>query len=215
LFGSRYAFGKKEWLAALVALGFALLLGGCGNNSQVDTSAAPMTPSGSPTTNVAVSGPAVSESVAFTQLALETSVKRTKNQNGQVFLRFRYADNDGSIYDCELPEAMSKGTYSVAEWARTFNAYRLPKVVGHKKTDKTVQTVGDFPFISPKPKETPKPAQAQKNPNIEIPKLPAMPAPSATPSAAPPGMPNPMMRGPGPMAAPMPGGAQPPGAGNP
>lgn len=160
-------------LVAAIAVGL-FILAGCGK-SEVDTSGSfGLPPDGSQAPKVAATGAALSEPLAFDQLALESPVNRYTNKNGLVFLRFRYADRDGSIYQCELPEEMSKGTYTIDDWTRTFGVYKLPKVVGKKKVaaPKGPKEIGDFPFISPKPV---KPHQEQQSPQAAPQPSPGMP----------------------------------------
>jgi hypothetical protein len=124
--------------------------------------------------------------VSFGQLTFESPPKTTKDKNGLTFLRFKYADNDGKIYECVLPAAMSEGQYTLGEWLTTFSAYRLPKVLAQKKVAKQ-ENLGDYPFISPKPQ----PQQTgQQQPGVTLPEAnpPMPPAGSAPPppGAAPP-----------------------------
>jgi hypothetical protein len=165
----------------------------------MDSSTAMPPPTSTQTTKVAASGPAVSTPLAFDQLALESPAIKHANKNGQRFIKFKYADRDGKIYECELPEAMSKGSYTVDEWGRTFNVYRLPQVVGHKKMkSRRPGQIGDFPFISPKPQQVaqPKPvAPAQTEP---LPVTPQMPMPSSSAPSSSPAPMAPPARAPGP-----------------
>ncbi len=146
-----------------------LFVAGCGNNATDTTTFAPSSGT-TQTPKVAASGPAVSEPVEFNQLALESPVKKFTKQ-GVVYLRFRYADRDGNVYECELPEEMSKGSYTIDEWTRTFNVFRLPQVVAKKKitnNNKEKHTnLRDFPFISPKPQKTPQRSTTQQQPSVE------------------------------------------------
>lgn len=137
-------------VCCLLLLGAALVMSGCGNSSS-DTAAAPVS-APTPQTHTAASGPAISDKLSFDQLTLESPAKPENDKNGLVFLRFKYADSDGKVYECVLPKAMSEGQYTLAGWSSTFAAYRLPKVVAVKKMNKTVD-IGDYPFISPKPKQ--------------------------------------------------------------
>lgn len=144
-------------------------------------------PSESQAPKVAASGPAVTEPLKFDQLALESPVTRYTEKSGQVFLRFTYADREGRIYKCELPEAMSEGSYTIDEWIRTFNFYKLPKVIGQKKVvKKGPARIGDFPFISPKPVEQPKPATVTPTPQSSPPPI-TPPLPGSPGSSGPPG----------------------------
>ncbi|MGC8863884.1 MAG: hypothetical protein ACP5R5_14075 [Armatimonadota bacterium] len=187
---------ERGWIVNLILWGAvaaaAACIVGC-SSSQTDVNAPP--PSATTAApKVPATGPAISSPVTFDQLALEGPVKRIK-KNGLVFLRFAYADNDGKIYNCELPEPMSKGEYTPQEWVRTFNIYRLPKVIGQKKRPAKTgpRVIGDFPFISPRPQPVEKPAtQSRQTPAqqpVQLPNLP--PPPSAAPSS-PPMMPRPM-----------------------
>lgn len=161
-----------------VFMWFAAFITGCGNN-EANTPAVVPPSETTQTPKVAASGPAISEPVEFNQLALESPVKKFTKQ-GVVYLRFRYADRDGNIYECELPEEMSKGSYTIDEWTRTFNVFRLPKVVAKKKiaTKNDKQTeLRDFPFISPKPQKSQQRPPAQQQPAVE-----PMPIPMPTPA---------------------------------
>lgn len=134
-----------------------------------------------PAPHTSASGPAISDKVSFDQLTLESTPKTTQDKNGLTFLRFQYADNDGKVYECVLPKAMSEGQYTLDEWSSTFNAYRLPKVVAVKKS-KARENLGDFPFISPKPQVQPTTA-TQPNAPQPAGNVPALPAPTLPPSA--------------------------------
>ena len=170
-------------LAACV-VAFVGLMSGC-SSGQVDTSASPPPMSSSSTPKVAASGPAISASLTFDQLALETPARRVTNKNGLVFRHFSYADRDGNVYKCELPEAMSKGSYPYDEWIRTFSVYKLPQIVAKKKaTKKGPQSVGGFPFIAPRPQKAEAPNQTQPQPQAapagmpSLAPMPAAPAPA-------------------------------------
>ena len=179
---------------AAVALAALVMMTGCGNSGTDD--AYNGTPTAGPAPHTAASGPAITDKVSFDQLTLESPAKPSTDKNGLVFLRFKYADSDGKVYECVLPRAMSEGQYTLSEWSSTFNAYRLPKVFAQKKVDKR-ESYGDFPFISPKPQAQPK-VQQQPSPTTNIPQLPTPPMPVApqpppvAPSGPPPGPP---MRG--------------------
>lgn len=158
--------------AALITISLALsalllILVGCGNKENA--SEFPTSPT-STTPHVSASGPAVSGPVSFSQLTLESTPSITKDKNGLEFLKFRYADNDGKVYDCIMPKAMSDGQYTLGEWLSTFNAYRIQKVVAQKKVIKR-EHFGDFPFISP----TPTKQDTTTGQSSDIPALPAAP----------------------------------------
>jgi hypothetical protein len=177
---SENAGGLIVLLGVLVAC--AGLFSGCGK-SQVNSTAPAPGPTG-PALKVAATGPAIATALSFDQLALESSVKKVKGKNALVFLHFSYADLDGRIYKCELPDAMSKGSYSPEEWTRTFNIYRLPQVIGRKKVKKGGPVViGDFPFVSPRPQkvETTTQPQTPSTQLIPMPTLPSMPQPQNQP----------------------------------
>lgn len=157
----------------ILLLPVATLISGCGNSS--DTSAPPMPTNNAPQAHTAASGPAISDKLFFDQLTLESPAKPDKDKNGLVFLRFKYADNDGKVYECILPKAMSEGQYTLAEWSSTFAAYRLPKVIA-VKTKSSQEDLGDYPFISPKPQE-----QKQPEGSAGQPSQPPMPMPMPTP----------------------------------
>lgn len=168
--------------AALPVFGCAILLAGCGNN-QIDSSASSAPPPGGSEVRVAASGPAISEKLTFEQLALDSPVSRVQSKDGPPFLHFSYTNRDGKVYKCELPEAMSKGSYSPEEWYRTFNVYRLPQVIKQKPMPKKdgQGEVADFPFISPKPMTEPAVGDGQ-TPSSEpasSPNMPSMPSPPA------------------------------------
>jgi len=141
-------------------------------------------PPPAPAPHVAASGPAVDVAVTFDQLTLETPPKLTKDKNGLEFLKFRYADNDGKVYDCVLPKPMSEGQYKLGEWLSTFNAYRIPKVVAQKKVAKR-EEFGDFPFISPKPRQQDASQQQPGSSPGDMQPLPAAPGVTPPPPAPP------------------------------
>jgi len=153
----------------LLLLAAAITMSGCGNS---DTSTAPPMSTG-PTsqTHTAASGPAISDKLTFDQLTLESPAKPEKDKHGLVFMRFKYADNDGKVYECVLPKAMSDGQYTLAEWSSTFAAYRLPKVISVKKRGSKVD-LGDYPFISPKPQQQQPVTDQSGQPSQAAPGLP-------------------------------------------
>ena len=170
-----------------------LLISGCGNSS--DTSAAPPMSTGAETkVHTAASGPAISDKLSFDQLTLESPPKVEKDRNGLIFLRFKYADNDGKVYECVLPKAMSQGQYTLAEWSSTFAAYRLPKVVAVKKRQGDVD-LADYPFISPRPAPKENVQEQQQQPAY-----PVSPPPPTGPSSLPQPIEAPGLAGPGPAA---------------
>ena len=171
-------------VACLAVVATVTMMAGCGNSGT--DSAYSGSPTAAPAPHTAASGPAITDKVSFDQLTLESPAKPTSDKNGLVFLRFKYADSDGKVYQCVLPRAMSEGQYTLSEWSSTFNAYRLPKVLAQKKINKR-EEYGDFPFISPKPQAQPpaqsQPEQTNPQPNGTIPTLPSPnPAPVAPPA---------------------------------
>ncbi len=189
-------------LVATVVLAGVVWLAGCGK-SQVEISGS--VSNSTPTPKIPATGPAISSNLTFDQLAFESPVKRVKTKNGLVFLEFAYADNDGKVYQCQLPEAMSKGEYPPEEWIRIFNLYRLPQVIAHKRVvKKGSQAIGDFPFISPRPQQVQQPSQpATTSQPTQVPPLPPPPMPTQTqpqpvnPRAVPSVAPRPFMPEPG------------------
>lgn len=177
-------------IALLGVAGAAMIIAGCGNNTA-DTAVAPSAPAPAPHT--AASGQAITDKLSFDQLTLESPAKTVKDKNGLSFLHFKYADSDGKVYECVLPSAMSQGQYTLSEWASTFNAYRLPKVLAQKKVGNR-DNLGDFPFISPKPQAQPQEQQQAQPSAPSAPvsgpgdSLPTLPGPSGPPpgSAPPP-----------------------------
>jgi hypothetical protein len=188
-------------LAAFLFAGVSILTG-CGK-SEVRATATTSSPATTP--KIPAAGPAITTKLTFDQLALESPVKKVKKK-GLVFLVFTYTDNDGKVYKCELPEAMSKGEYPPEEWIRIFNLYRLPQVLAQKKvTGKKSQAIGDFPFISPKPQEVQSPTTqpATSSQPVQVPTLPPPPMPTqpqpqpVNPRAVPTAAPRPFMPEPG------------------
>ena len=176
-----YCPKRAVLIATLAAL--ALILAGCGNSgSDAGLSATPPPP----TPHTAASGPAVTGPVPFSALTFESKPRATKDKNGLTFLKFRYADNDGKVYDCVLPNAMSRGQYTLGEWLSTFNAYRLPKVVAQKK-GAARENLGDYPFISPKPAKQTTPQQPGAVPPGEVPPMPPGVGPEPPRAPPPPG----------------------------
>ncbi len=186
--------------SAAAVLGCAVTMSGCGNQSA-ETSATPtVSPMSAPAAKVAASGPAISDKLPFNQLALDTPAKSV-NKQGLVFLEFTYTNNDGNVYKCVLPQAMSEGTNTIDDWYRTFAIYRLPTVIKQKKIKTGPGQINDFPFISPRPQaaETPK-APEQPKP-VTMPQMPTSGAPGPGVPAAPampPGMGLPRPPSPGP-----------------
>lgn len=171
-------------VAVVAVVAVVVMMSGCGSSDTDSAGSMPTTGSSAPHT--AASGPAITDKVSFDQLTLESPAKASADKNGLVFLRFKYADSDGKVYQCVLPHAMSEGQYTLAEWSSTFNAYRLPTVLAQKKMNKR-EEYGDFPFISPKP-HTASPTQAQPQSTNGQPSIPTLPSPSpapASPSPAP------------------------------
>jgi len=170
------AFVPVVFVAVVAAASF---MAGCGNSGTEIASTG--LPTSTPASHTAASGPAITDKVLFDQLTLESPPKQSRDKNGLVFVRFKYADSDGKVYECVLPQAMSEGQYTLSEWSGTFNAYRLPKVIAQKKVSKR-ETFGDFPFISPKPQQQP-PATPQPDSSAPIPGL-QPPPPTAPPANA-------------------------------
>ena len=166
-------------ISCVAVAALALALGGCGKSGDETGASAPPP---APTAHTAASGPAVTGPVSFSELTLESKPQIVKDKHGLVFLKFRYADNDGKVYECLLPEAMSKGQYTLGEWLSTFNAYRIPKVVAQKKKSKNAEDLSDYPFISPKPVQKTNPQEPGSTPPEQIPPLPAGPTPPQPPA---------------------------------
>jgi hypothetical protein len=174
-------------VAAVAIVAVVAMMTGCGNSGTDSTYNGASAPSTAPHT--AASGPAITDKVAFDQLTLESPAKPSADKNGLVFLRFKYADSDGKVYECVLPRAMSQGQYTLSEWSSTFNAYRLPKVLAQKKINKR-EEYGDFPFISPKPQAA-QPVQSQPGSAGSQPAaIPPLPSPNPAPVAPPPPAPR-------------------------
>lgn len=178
--------GNRTFRLVLIAVGLlvcacaAVTITGCGRgNVNSPTSALGATASAP---KAAAAGPAITEKLGFDQLALDSTVKRVKSKQGPTYLQFSYTDRDGKVYKCVLPEAMAEGSYLPDEWIRTFNLYRLPKVIKQKAPPKNpLVGVSDFPFISPRPvpEQTPAEQPAAQQPEMPAPPMPS--APSATP----------------------------------
>lgn len=166
-------------MCCLLLAGASVFISGCGNSGN-DSTATPISTGNTSTVHTAASGPAISDKLFFDQLTLESAPKPEKDTNGLIFLRFKYADSDGKVYECVLPKAMSEGQYSLAEWSSTFAAYRLPKVVAVKK--KSSVDLGDYPFISPRPQQQQQPAA---NPSQPAPQVPPSAPVSLPPAGAP------------------------------
>ncbi len=135
----------------------------------------------------AASGPAIVAELAIDQLALDSPIKRTKDTNGLEFLHFEYTDNDGKVYRCDLPAAMSEGKHKGSEWLTIFNVYRQPEVIAQKKVEPaTKEQLRDFPFISPRPVvEKPKSEEKTKSRSpIKLPTLPKLPDVSSSSSSS-------------------------------
>jgi len=182
------ALGPKALFAIAALIVCAALLGGCGKGGAGASAYTPTPTSATP--KMPAAGTAVSSPLTFDQVALESPVKRAANKNGLIFLQFSYADRDGKIYKCELPDAMSKGSFPYDEWIRTFNIYRLPKVIGQKKvTKKGPAVIGDLPLISPRPQAvaTPNQPQSSRFSDVKVPEIMAPPSSggSSVPSVSP------------------------------
>lgn len=174
-------------VTAFAALSAVVFLTGCGKSGTDATMGA--IPTGAPASapHTAASGPAVNDKLSLDQLRLDSPITTETDKNGLKFLHFKFTDNEGKVYECKLPEAMSKGQYTAPEWLSTFNVYKLPKVLAQKHVNKT-EDLNDFPFISPKPQQQQaqeQQPQAQSAPNIPTPTLPTLPA-SSTPGGPPP-----------------------------
>lgn len=93
--------------------------------------------------------------VPFSQAPVKSAITYiTDKQNGvQIkFLRFKYADTNGNIRTCEIPEVETKENRTIWNWINTFDVYSLPVVEKDKKKAKPTR-LDDFPFISPKPSD--------------------------------------------------------------
>lgn len=176
-----YTTGMSRLIFVIVLTACLAVLAGCGKSQQESTAPPPSSPG--TTAKLPAVGPAISAKLTFDQLALESPVKRVKTKNGLVFLHFEYADNDGNVYKCELPEAMSKGEYTPEEWIRIFNLYKRPQVIAQKKkpSRQGSRAISDFPFISPRPQtvET-SPSKPATSQSPQLPTLPPPPMPSPT-----------------------------------
>lgn len=158
------------------------MLTGCGKDET--QSAIPVSTPDPQATKAAATGPALSEKLTFGQLALDSAVKRVRSPQGPVYLHFTYTDQNGNVYKCELPEAMSKGSYLPDEWIRIFGAYRLPQVVKTKAppANPLSKSVSDFPFISPRPASETSDSSGSSPGSME-PAPPPPPAPAGSPGS--------------------------------
>jgi hypothetical protein len=170
----------------LAICGAAALLGGCGSSEPTATQT-PLTPP-RPTHTAAI-GPAVVSELSMDQLVLDSPIAHVKDSNGLEFMVFKYTDNDGKVYKCVLPAAMAEGKHKPNEWISTFNVYRQPEVLAQKKVDRS-DNMGDFPFISPKPKEAPQEEAEKPKSNITVPSMSTTPNQSANPPMSPGPMPG-------------------------
>lgn len=189
-------------LLAVIALFCSMtVISGCGNKAA-DTSAmsAPPPPPGGPASAPASNQPA--QKIKFDKFQFDKPAKLVTNQNGIGYYHFAYTDQEGKVYNCQLPAAMAQGEYTADEWIRTFDIYKLPKVIGQKKVSApgSAQSVDGFPLVSPKPRSQPtqdQPQQTQPAQARESFTMPPMPSGGATPgappaAAAPPPQPMPM-----------------------
>jgi len=191
-----------------------LLVAGCGNKAEEAAAPDPMMmpmpppggpagampgapPAGAPGTQPAAA-PAASGSpqtdekkYKFSQLTLDSTVKKVSDKQGLAFLDFRYTDVDGKVYQVHMPAAMADGEYSVNEWLSTFSVYRLPEVIKQKNVAGAKKGVSGFPFISPKP-NAPTVEPSQDQPRRGPVSIPMPPMPGGQPGAAPTPMMPPM-----------------------
>lgn len=190
--------------AATAALACTVLLGGCGNNSAVSTEAPP-TPMGQGTG--AAPANTVAKKKTFEQLTLNSPAKAV-TKNNIAYVSFSYVDHDGTASKCELPKAMTVGSYTDDDWIATFSVYKIPGAVKVNVAQKKQSgEINDFPFIAPKPHEAAGAAAPAKKQTVNMPSMPSMPQSAPTGPSAPMGPGGPM--GPmGPMGPPrsMPGG---------
>lgn len=182
------------------------LIAGCGSRDTDSLSSAPAQEPKQ--AHAAAAGPAVEVALRFDQIALESPPRRVKDPNGLEFLHFRYADVDGKVYKCTLPAAMAKEPRTPAQWLALFEMYREPEAVAATKPRPTApKTIGDFPFISPRPAQAPKPQDtgtAERAP-APLPSLPSMPTqPGGTTGT----QPAPMAPVPAPGSRPLPVGPE-------
>jgi len=115
-----------------------------------------------PTDTVATAPPAVaapaavpatpSDSYTSDQLVLASPVQRVVTKQGLVFLHFRYADREGIVRECELPQAMAQNSYSLTGWLSLFRTYSKPQVVVRKPVRQIPSYIYDLPIISPTPR---------------------------------------------------------------
>jgi hypothetical protein len=148
-----------------------------------------MTPPPVQAEHKAAAGTAI-DKVTIDRLALDSPITRQKDPNGLEFLRFKYTDNDGKVYLCVLPAAMAGGEHTLSEWLSTFNVYRKPEVLAQKAVErKPGEKLGDFPFISPKPRAQEKQLEQPKTPRPTV-NLPTMPSAPTTTTKGQPTMPG-------------------------
>lgn len=184
----RSASGLIRCSLALVALvGAVIITGGCGKSNSADPGMSQ--PVSAPVTPPPSAAPSEPVKYQFSELTLETKPKRVTDSNGLVFYKFSYADQDGKVYKCNLPEAMAQGQFTADGWIRTFKLYREPEAVDQKpiRKDSNQDSLNDFPFIAPNRAPT-SPQAVPDGSNAPA------PAPQASPSE-PVYQPMPMPRG--------------------
>ena len=176
-------------IAVATGLCAVVFLGGCSNSSTDTTTTSIPTTSQEPQ-KAPPTAPAVDAKLSFDHLVLESPVTTVKESHGLTYKTFKYADTDGKIYKCKLPQAMTGGSHTPTEWLSSFSVYREPEVLGQKKIVKKkigeTDNLNDFPFIAPRPQKAEKSdSTTSESPTPRMPMQAPMPAPMPTPSIPP------------------------------
>ena len=165
--------------------------------------AAPAAGAAAPAAPARTSGPRPG-SVPFEKVALKSPVARIPvKQGGRTFefLRFKYADWDGKVCQCEMPASEAKQARLPEEWISTFDLYKQDTETSGKTKKKEVRRLTDFPFVSPPPAEQPR---VQPGSGYEMPGAGGILGTGSMPAPGSGSMPAPG-------AMPPPGGQRPPG----
>lgn len=143
-------------VAVTAGLFLTMFIVGCGNSgSDVSSIPSPPTVPNQTANGAAPTAPAIDVKLTLDKLSLDSPINRVKDSNGLVFLHFKYTDNDGKVYMCVMPEALSKDSKTPADWLNTFGIYKEPIVLAQKHVKKVKSNENEnltgFPFIAPKP----------------------------------------------------------------
>jgi len=130
--------------------------------------------------------------IAFEEVQLKSPVKTITIKKGNTILefkRFKYEDWEGKVQLCEMPADETKVKRKKEAWLATFDIYRVEVEDKKKEAKKDVDTLSDFPFVSPRPSKQSQenqPGQSGNQNQLPTGQIPGA-VPPGTPGQRPPG----------------------------